>query len=129
MRSRSSAATPACLGVMEANAGAASALPVAGVVHVNHVRCGEGDDPQADDHTADGEDPVTGTTVVVAHCVGFAGAEDLAADADGHEKSAECECEPSHGVHLCTPGFTDLGRGMQDFFAGNAGESHASGLR
>lgn len=59
---------------------------------------GEGDNPEADDKGADGEDPAAHGPVVGSKGGRLAGAENLAADADGHEESAEDEGGPSHGL-------------------------------
>jgi len=58
---------------------------------------GEGDNPEADHERADGEDPFADVAVGGGEGGGFVGAEDLAADADGHEQSAEDEGDPGHG--------------------------------
>ena len=55
---------------------------------MEEVSGGEGDYPEADDERADGEDPVAGAAVAGGEGGGFASSENLAADADGHEKSA-----------------------------------------
>ena len=68
----------------------------------------ESHDPEAADDAADSEDPVTGDTVVEAKAIGFTGAKNLAADADNHEKSADCESEPCHSGNLSTVNFTKL---------------------
>ena len=59
---------------------------------------GDRDDPEADDERADGEDPAAHGPVVGSKGGRLAGAENLAADADGHEESAEDEGGPSHGL-------------------------------
>lgn len=59
---------------------------------------GESDDPEAGDERAHGEHPFANGAVVGGQLGGFADAEDLAADANGHEENAEREGEPSHGV-------------------------------
>jgi hypothetical protein len=68
------------------------------MVVMEEMSGGEGNDPEADDEGADGEDPATRGTVVGSQSGGLAGAENLAADADGHEESAEDEGGPSHGL-------------------------------
>lgn len=68
-----------------------------GMVVVQDVRRGEGDDPEADDQAADGENPLAGRAVVGGERGEFTSAKDLAADADGHQESAESEREPCHG--------------------------------
>lgn len=73
-------------------------LPVAAVVVVDDVGCGKSHDPETDDHTADGEHPSAGRAIVKCQGGGFTRAEDLPADADSHQKSAENEGEPRHGV-------------------------------
>lgn len=72
------------------------------------VSGGESNDPEADDDTADGDDPFTGGAVVSAEGSGLMRAEELATEADDHEQNAESESEPCHG-HLiyrigCTTG-------------------------
>lgn len=57
---------------------------------------GEGDDPEADDDGANGENPAAGRPVVGSESGGFASAKDLTADADGHEDDAEDEGNPDH---------------------------------
>ena len=64
---------------------------------MEEVGGGDGDDPEADDERADGEDPVAGAAVLRGKAGGFASAKNLAADADGHEESAEDESDPCHG--------------------------------
>ncbi len=59
---------------------------------------GEGDNPKADDERADGEDPVARVAIGGCESGRLAGAEDLAADADGHEENAEDEGGPDHGL-------------------------------
>ena len=59
---------------------------------------GEGNNPKADNQRTDGEDPATRRTVVGSQSGRFASAENLAADTDGHEESAEDEGGPSHGL-------------------------------
>jgi hypothetical protein len=68
------------------------------VVVAKEVSCGKRDGPEADDKTTDGKDPVAGMAVLGSESRGFAGAENLAADADGHEEGAEDEGGPSHGL-------------------------------
>lgn len=63
---------------------------------MEEVGGGEGDDPETDDEGADGEDPIAGAAVVGGEGRGFANAENLAADTDGHKESAEDEGDPSH---------------------------------
>lgn len=58
---------------------------------------GVSDNPEADDEGADRKDPAAGGPVLDGEGVGFAGAEDLAANADGHEDNAEDEGDPDHG--------------------------------
>ena len=58
----------------------------------------EGNDPKTDDERADGEDPVARVAILGGEGGGFTNAEDLAADANGHEESAEDEGGPSHGL-------------------------------
>jgi hypothetical protein len=70
------------------------------VVVVEVMGSREGDNPQADDEGTDGEDPATRRTVVGSESGGFTGAENLAADADGHEHDAEDESGPYHGFPL-----------------------------
>lgn len=60
------------------------------------VRGGEGDDPEADDQAADGDDPFTGGAVMDAEGRGFMGAEELPPEADDHEQNAESKGEPCH---------------------------------
>ncbi len=64
---------------------------------MEEVGSGEGDDPETDDQAADGDDPAAGGAVVGGKGGRLADAEDLAADANHHEESAEDEGEPSHG--------------------------------
>ncbi len=59
---------------------------------------GEGNNPKADDEGADGEDPVARVAIGGCESGGFMGAENLAADADGHEENAEDEGGPDHGL-------------------------------
>jgi len=68
---------------------------------VEVVSSGEGDDPEAGDEGADGEDPFADGTVVVGEAGGFANAVDLAQEADGHEEDADGESEPGHGHGIC----------------------------
>ncbi len=75
-------------------------LPVAGMVEVQEVRGGEGNDPQPDDQGAYGEDPVAGGAIGGREPGGFADPEDLTTNADGHQQCTENECEPGHGVPL-----------------------------
>jgi len=65
---------------------------------MQEARRREGDDPETDDQGADGEDPVADVAVLGGKSGGFTGAENLAADADGHEENAENEGDPSHGL-------------------------------
>jgi hypothetical protein len=60
----------------------------------------EGDNPEADDERPDGEDPFTDGAVVRGEGGGLADAEDLAAEADGHEDNADGEGKPGqvHGI-------------------------------
>lgn len=74
---------------------------------------GDRDDPEADDEGADGEDPAAHGTVVGSKGRGLASAENLAADADGHQESAEDEGGPGHGLNLCTLLIVDAGRGRR----------------
>lgn len=73
-------------------------LPMAGVMVMNEMRSRECDDPQTDDKAADGKDPSARGAVMHGQGRRFAGAEDLAADANAHEKSAENEGEPRHNL-------------------------------
>lgn len=57
----------------------------------------EGNDPEADDEGADGEDPVAGAAIARREGCGFANAKNLPADANAHQKGAEDEGEPGHG--------------------------------
>jgi hypothetical protein len=66
------------------------------VVAMEEVSSGEGDGPEGNDERTDSEDPVTRVAILGCEGGGFTGAEDLAADADGHQKSAEDEGGPSH---------------------------------
>lgn len=75
-------------------------LPVAGVVLMEEMGGGEGDDPKADDQGADGEDPAASGAIMGGEACGFTDTEDLSADTNGHEKGAEDEREPGHGVPL-----------------------------
>jgi hypothetical protein len=59
---------------------------------------GDRDNPEADDEGADGDDPATCGAVMGGEGGGLAGAENLAADTDGHEENAEDEGGPSHGL-------------------------------
>ena len=68
------------------------------MVVMEEVSGGECDGPEADDQAADGEDYVAGMAVLRSERGGFAGTENLAADADGHEESAENESGPRHGL-------------------------------
>jgi hypothetical protein len=67
------------------------------VVVMEVVSGGEGDGPQTDDDGADGEDPVAGVAIGGGEGRRLANAENLAADADGHEENAEDEGGPDHG--------------------------------
>ncbi len=67
------------------------------VVVMEEVSGRNGDNPEADDERPDGEDPVAGAAVLRGEGGGFAGAKNLAADADGHQESAKDESDPSHG--------------------------------
>lgn len=58
----------------------------------------ESDDPESDDEGANSEDPFADGAVGGSQSGRFASAENLAADADGHEESAEDEGDPSHGL-------------------------------
>ena len=62
------------------------------------VSGGKGDSPEADDEGSDSNDPFTDRAVLGTEGAGFADAEDLAAEADGHEDDAEDEGEPDHNV-------------------------------
>jgi hypothetical protein len=68
------------------------------VVVMKEAGSGKGNGPEADNKGADGEDPVADAAVAGGKGGGFAGAENLAADADGHEESAEDEGGPGHGL-------------------------------
>jgi hypothetical protein len=72
-------------------------LPVAGVVVMEDVGRGKGDDPEAADEAADGEDPAAEVAVIRGETGGFAGGKDLTTDTDGDEESAENKREPCHG--------------------------------
>jgi hypothetical protein len=59
-------------------------------VMVVEVMCGrEGNDPQTNHEGADGENPAARRTVMGGEGGGLTGTEDLAADTDGHQESAE----------------------------------------
>jgi len=58
----------------------------------------EGHDPQSDYQGTDGEDPATRRTVMVGEGRRFASSEYLATDADAHQKNAEDEGGPRHGL-------------------------------
>lgn len=77
-----------------------SLLPVAGVVVVQGMSGREGYDPQPHHEGPDGENPFAGRTIVDREAGGFTGAENLTADANGHEKNAEDESKPDHGDPL-----------------------------
>lgn len=64
------------------------------------VSGGKGDDPEADDEAADGEDPAAQVPVIGGETGGFAGGEDLTTDTDGDEESADNKREPCHGSPL-----------------------------
>jgi hypothetical protein len=68
------------------------------LVVVKEVGGGESDDPESDDEGADGEDPFADRAIGGGEGGRFAGAEDLAADADSHEENAENEGDPDHGL-------------------------------
>ena len=72
-------------------------LPAAGVVMLEVVGGGKGDDPEANDEGADGEDPLADGTVVGSEASGFADAEGLAGESDEHEEDADGEGDPCHG--------------------------------
>lgn len=65
---------------------------------MQEVRGREGDYPETDDDRADREDPVTGVAILGGEGGGFADAEDLAGEANGHQENAEDEGGPSHGL-------------------------------
>jgi hypothetical protein len=58
---------------------------------------GKGHSPEPDHKGADGEDPFADVAIRGGEGGRFTGAEDLAADADGHEENAEDEGDPGHG--------------------------------
>lgn len=58
---------------------------------------GKGDEPQADDEAADGEDPAAKVAVMGAKTGGFAESEELSAKPDEDQEGAENEREPCHG--------------------------------
>jgi hypothetical protein len=64
---------------------------------MEEVGSGESDGPEGNDQRTDREDPVAGVPILGGERGGFADAEDLAADADGHEENAEDEGDPDHG--------------------------------
>lgn len=68
------------------------------MVVTEEVSGGEGNDPETDDQRADSEDPVARVAILGGERGGFTNAEDLAANANGHEESAEDEGGPSHGL-------------------------------
>lgn len=78
------------------------------------VGCGESHDPESHDQAADGENPLTGRPIVRCEFRGFAGAEDLATDTNGHQESAENEGSPSHGPPFY-PKFNRCGKGVLAF--------------
>jgi len=94
------------------------------VVMAQEVSGREGDHPETDDDGADGEDPVAGLAILGRKGGGFANAEDLAGKADGHEKGAEDEGDPSHGLTFLpqlmwmrkegSADFGECGLGLQD---------------
>lgn len=72
-------------------------LPAAGVVVMEVVGGGEGDDPEADDEGADCEDPFADRAVVLGEARSFADAKDLTSQANDHEEDADGESDPGHG--------------------------------
>lgn len=68
------------------------------VVVVEEMSSGQGDNPQADNEGADGENPVAGMAILGSEGGGFASAENLAAEADGHQQNAEEQSGPRHGL-------------------------------
>lgn len=62
---------------------------------------GKGDDPEADDEGADGEDPFANRAILLGEAGGFADAKDLAGEAYDHEKGADGEGDPGHGHGIC----------------------------
>ena len=93
-------------------------LPMAGVVVMDDVGGRKRDDPEPDDQAADRENPSACGTVVQGQAGRLTGAEDLAANADGHQESAKNEGEPRHGVPLY-PNFYRCGKGQGRPFGGS----------
>lgn len=93
-------------------------LPMAGVVVMDDVGGRKRDDPKPHDQAADRENPSACGTVVQGQGGRLTGAEDLAANADGHQKSAKNEGEPRHGVPLY-PNFYRCGKRQGRPFGGN----------
>lgn len=73
-------------------------LPVAGVVIVNEMRGGKGDNPEAHHEAADGENPSPGGAILDRQRGGLARAKNLTANANAHQQSTENKGEPRHGL-------------------------------
>lgn len=100
MQSRTQPAADRGRSVPRAVAWLARPLPMAGVVEMEDMRGRKGNDPQADHQRADGQDPFASRTVMGSQPGGLADTKDLSANANDHQKGAESEGEPSHGVPL-----------------------------
>lgn len=68
------------------------------VVMMQEMSSGERDNPKADDQGTHGQNPAPRGAVMSGKAGRFAGAENLAADADGHQKCAEDKGGPRHGL-------------------------------
>lgn len=73
-------------------------LPVAGVVVVNEMRSGKGNNPEAYHKAADGENPSPRGAILDRQRGRFARAKNLAANANAHQESTENKGEPRHGL-------------------------------
>jgi hypothetical protein len=65
---------------------------------MKEVRGRECYNPEADDDCADRKDPVAGVAILGGEGRGFTNAKNLASEANGHQKNAEDEGGPSHGL-------------------------------
>jgi hypothetical protein len=84
-------------------------LPMTGVVVMEDMGGGEGDDPEPDNEGSDRDDPSARRPIMGSEAGGFANAENLAADANGHQENAEDEGDPDHG-----PSFVPYLRWMRE---------------
>lgn len=68
------------------------------MVVVEELSGRESDDPKPGDQGANGKDPFADGAVVGGQGGGFAGAEDLTTQTNGHQQGGENEGEPGHSV-------------------------------